>query len=74
MIKLTFSADLTASTTDRSISGKIAPLGTEVGNTSAGKVIFEKGSITAAEGKTIKLLSQHDMKKPISAMKSMHET
>lgn len=74
MIKLTFSADLTASTTDRSISGKIAPLGTEVGNTSAGKVIFEKGSITAAEGKTIKLLSQHDMKKPIGSMKSMHET
>jgi HK97 family phage prohead protease len=74
MIKLTFSADLTASTTDRSISGKIAPLGTEVGNTSAGKVIFEKGSITAAEGKTIKLLSQHDIKKPIGSMKSMHET
>jgi HK97 family phage prohead protease len=74
MIKLTFSADLTASTTDRSISGKIAPLGTEVGNTSAGKVIFEKGSITAADGKTIKLLSQHDVKKPIGSMKSMHET
>jgi HK97 family phage prohead protease len=74
MIKLTFSADLTASTTDRSISGKIAPLGTEVGNTSAGKVIFEKGSIVAPEGKTIKLLSQHDVKKPIGSMKSMHET
>ena len=74
MIKLTFSADLTASTTDRSISGKIAPLGTEVGNTSAGKVIFEKGSIVAPEGKTVKLLSQHDIKKPIGSMKSMHET
>jgi HK97 family phage prohead protease len=74
MIKLTFSADLTASTTDRSISGKIAPLGTEVGNTSAGKVIFERNSIVAPEGKTIKLLSQHDVKKPIGSMKSMHET
>jgi HK97 family phage prohead protease len=71
---LTFSADLTASQEERSISGKIAPLGSEVGNTSAGKVIFERGSITAAEGKTIKLLSQHDVKKPIGSMKSMHET
>ena len=71
---LTFSADLTASQEERTISGKIAPLGSEVGNTSAGKVIFEKGSIVAAEGKTIKLLSQHDVKKPIGSMKSMHET
>ena len=71
---LTFSADLTASQEERTISGKIAPLGSEVGNTSAGKVIFEKGSILAAEGKTIKLLSQHDVKKPIGSMKSMHET
>ena len=62
---LTFSADLTASETDRTISGKIVPLGAEVGNTSVGKVIFERDSITVADGKTIKLLSQHDVKKPI---------
>lgn len=68
---LTFSAELTASETDRTISGKIVPLGAEVGNTSVGKVIFEKGSISVAEGKTIKLLSQHDMKKPIGKMVSM---
>lgn len=71
-MKLTFSADLTASSTDRSISGKIVPIGSEVGNTSAGKVIFEQGSIEIPSGKTIKLLSQHDIKKPIGAMKS-HE-
>ena len=71
---LTFSADLTASETDRTISGKIVPLGAEVGNTSVGKVIFEQGSISIAEGKTIKLLSQHDVKKPIGKMKSFEVT
>ena len=71
---LTFSADLTASETDRTISGKIVPLGAEVGNTSVGKVVFEKGSISVEQGKTIKLLSQHDMKKPIGKMKSMEVT
>ena len=71
---LTFSADLTASETDRTISGKIVPLGAEVGNTSVGKVIFERGSISVEQGKTIKLLSQHDVKKPIGKMKSMEIT
>ena len=71
---LTFSADLTASETDRTISGKIVPLGAEVGNTSVGKVIFERGSISVEQGKTIKLLSQHDVKKPIGKMKSMEVT
>jgi len=71
---LTFSADLTASETDRTISGKIVPLGAEVGNTSVGKVIFEKGSISIEDGKTIKLLSQHDVKKPIGKMKSFEVT
>ena len=69
-MRINFSADLTASATDRSISGKIVPLGAEVGNTSVGKVIFEKGSITIPEGKTIKLLSQHDIKKPIGSLKA----
>ena len=73
-MKLTFSADLTASTTDRSISGKIVPFGSEVGNTSAGKVIFEKGSISIDPTKTIKLLSQHDTKKPIGKAINFSET
>lgn len=71
---LTFSAELTASETDRTISGKIVPLGAEVGNTSVGKVIFEKDSISIPDGKTIKLLSQHDVKKPIGKMKSFEIT
>ena len=64
---LTFSSELTANVEERTISGKIVPAGTgEVGNTSAGKVIFEKGAIALPEDpKTIKLLNQHDMKQPL---------
>jgi len=64
---LTFSSELTANVEERTISGKIVPAGTgEVGNTSAGKVIFEKGAIALPEDpKTIKLLNQHDMRQPL---------
>ena len=64
---LTFSAELTANVEERTISGKIVPVGTgEIGNTSAGRVVFEKGSIAIPEDpKTIKLLNQHDMKQPL---------
>ena len=64
---LTFSAELTANLEERTISGKIVPAGTgEVGNTSAGRVVFEKGAIALPEDpKTIKLLNQHDMKQPL---------
>ena len=64
---LTFSAEITANVEERTISGKIAPAGTgEVGNTSAGRVVFEKGAIQLPEDpKTIKLLNQHDMKQPL---------
>ena len=64
---LTFSADLTADTAKRIISGKIVPMGTgEVGSTSAGAVVFEKGSIQLPEDpKTIKLLNQHNTKEPL---------
>lgn len=64
---LTFSAELTANIEERTISGKIVPAGTgEVGNTSAGRVVFEKGAIALPEDpKTIKLLNQHDMKQPL---------
>ena len=65
-IHLTFSADLTADTATRTIAGKIVPMGTgEVGNTSAGAVVFEAGSIELPEPKTIKLLNQHDSKQPL---------
>lgn len=64
---LTFSAEITANIEERTISGKIVPAGTgEVGNTSAGRVVFEKGAIALPEDpKTIKLLNQHDMKQPL---------
>ena len=53
----------------REISGKIVPLGTgEVGNTNLGAYTFEAGSIQIGDVSKIKLLSQHDMKKPIGRM------
>jgi len=53
----------------REISGKIVPLGTgEVGNTNLGAYTFETGSIEVGDVSKIKLLSQHDMKKPIGRM------
>jgi HK97 family phage prohead protease len=53
----------------REISGKIVPIGTgEVGNTNLGAYTFEAGSIEIGDVSKIKLLSQHDMKKPIGRM------
>ena len=53
----------------REISGKIVPMGTgEVGNTNMGGVVFEANSIDIADVSKIKLLSQHDMKKPVGRM------
>jgi HK97 family phage prohead protease len=53
----------------REISGKNVPLGTgEVGNTNLGAYTFEAGSIEIGDVSKIKLLSQHDMKKPIGRM------
>ena len=53
----------------REISGKIVPMGTgEVGNTNMGGVVFEAGSINIEDPSKIKLLSQHDMKKPVGRM------
>jgi len=53
----------------REISGKIVPLGTgEVGNTNLGAYAFEAGSIEIGDVSKIKLLSQHDMKKPVGRM------
>ena len=55
----------------REISGKIVPLGTgEVGQTNLGGVVFEAGSIEIDDPSKIKLLSQHDMKKPVGRMVS----
>ena len=53
----------------REISGKIVPMGTgEIGQTNMGGVVFEAGSIDVTDISKIKLLSQHDMKKPVGRM------
>lgn len=63
---ITFAADLTANIEERTISGKIVPTGTdEIGSTSAGRVVFQSGSIELpADPKKIKLLNQHNHKDP----------
>ena len=70
---INFSADLEASESRRIIAGKIAPYGDEIGNTSVGKVIFEANSIEIDDPKNVKLLLEHDPKKPIGRMKNVTE-
>ena len=58
----------------REISGKIVPMGTgEIGNTNLGAYVFEAGSIEITDPSKIKLLSQHDIKKPVGRMVSAEE-
>jgi HK97 family phage prohead protease len=65
MLQLTFSNSIEAADADRRIiSGKIAPYN-EVGYTSAGPVVFERGSIAIPDVSKIKLLAQHDSTKPV---------
>ena len=62
---LTFSQEIQAADTERRIvSGLVAPYG-EVGHTSAGPVVFERGSISIPDAGAIKLLSQHQQDKPV---------
>jgi len=69
---LTFSGNIEAvdSGERRTISGKIAPYG-EVGNTSAGRVVFAKGSIVAANPSKVKLLMSHDNSAVVGRMTSI---
>jgi len=58
----------------REISGKIVPMGTgEIGKTNLGAYVFAAGSIDIEDASKIKLLSQHDMKKPVGRMISSEE-
>lgn len=73
---LTFSASIEAADTQRRIiAGQIVPFG-EIGNTSAGKVIFEKGSIQIPNLSKVKLLAQHQQTASgvIGRAKSITET
>jgi len=71
---LTFSAELTADASERTISGKIVPFNGEVGNTSAGAVVFERGAINIADSSKVKLLLEHDPKQPIGRAQFFNET
>ena len=74
-MKLEFSANVTAADAQRRIiSGKIVPFGTP-GNTSAGSVIFERGSIQVPNVSKIKLLAQHEQTASgvIGRAQSIHE-
>lgn len=68
---LNFNSAIEASNSDtRVIAGKIAPYG-EIGNTSAGKVVFKEGAISVPNVDKVKLLMSHDNSKPIGRMTSM---
>jgi HK97 family phage prohead protease len=68
MLHLTFSNSIEAADTDRRvISGKIAPYN-EVGYTSAGPVVFERGSIAIPDETKVKLLMQHQSTQPVGRM------
>jgi HK97 family phage prohead protease/HK97 family phage major capsid protein len=55
----------------REISGLIVPMGTgEVGHTNLGGAVFEAGSIDITDISKIKLLSQHQISKPVGRMTS----
>lgn len=67
---LTFSTDIQAADTERRIiSGKIMEYGA-TGQTSAGPVVFQAGSIQMPVPSRIKLLAQHDSTNPIGRAQS----
>jgi HK97 family phage prohead protease len=55
------------------ISGLVAPYG-EIGFTSAGPIMFERGSIAIAEAANIKLLMQHQQDKPVGRAVSFSDS
>ena len=62
---LTFSQEIQAADVERRmISGLVAPYG-EIGFTSAGPIMFERGAIAIPDASKIKLLSQHQQDKPV---------
>lgn len=72
MTKLTFSSTITASDTEtRTITGQIVPFNAP-GNTSAGAVIFQPGSINIRADKKTKLFADHDNRHVLGQMIS-HE-
>jgi HK97 family phage prohead protease len=73
-VLLTFSQEIQAADTERRIvSGLVAPYG-EIGHTSAGPIMFERGSIAIAEASSIKLLMQHQQDKPVGRAVSFSDS
>jgi len=69
-MKLTFSTPIEAADTERRvISGKVMEYGA-IGQTSAGAVMFERGSIQIPSTAKIKLLAQHEPNNPIGRAQS----
>ena len=70
MQHLTFSSPIEAADSERRvISGIVVPFG-KIGDTSVGKVIFERGSISIPATSKIKLLAQHEPTNPIGRAQS----
>lgn len=61
--------EITANVAKRTITGLIAPYN-EVGFTSAGEVIFKEGAFGDIQASAIKLLTDHEMARPIGKMVS----
>lgn len=64
-MELTFSAAISAaSPADKTLTGSVVPFGVP-GSTSVGEVVFEFGSLTNIDPTKIKLLLEHDNRRPI---------
>jgi HK97 family phage prohead protease len=73
-VLLTFNQEIQAADAgSRTVSGLVAPYG-EVGYTSAGPVVFERGSIEIPDASKIKLLSQHQQDKPVGRALSFSDS
>ncbi len=59
---------------DLHYGGTVVEEGGEVGNTSAGAVVFERGAINIADSSKVKLLLEHDPKQPIGRAQFFNET
>jgi HK97 family phage prohead protease len=71
---LTFASDIESSDQGRRlISGVVLPFN-KIGNTSAGPVIFETGSVQIPEARRVKLLAQHNQTDPIGRAQSFQVT
>jgi len=71
---LTFNSAVEAADGERRIiAGKIVPFNS-IGNTSAGPVMFSKGSIDIDDPAKIKMLMQHASDKPIGRMQKFNES